>query len=67
MLGRRLQQHRAQAEAYALRGQLPAAVQQLELAQKSGDGNFYEYSQVDSRLRELKKRVADEAKESKPK
>jgi predicted Zn-dependent protease len=67
MLGRRLQQHRAQAEAYALRGQLPAAVQQLELAQQSGDGNFYEYSQVDSRLRELKKRVADEAKNPKPK
>ena len=66
MLGRRLQQHRAQAEAYALLGQLPAAVIQLELAQKSGDGNFYEYSQVDSRLRELKKRVADQAKEPKP-
>jgi nitric oxide reductase NorQ protein len=54
MLGKRLQQHRAQAEAYALLGQLPAAVEQLELAQKSGDGNFYEYSQVDSRLREVK-------------
>jgi predicted Zn-dependent protease len=65
MLGRRLQQHRAQAEAYALLGQLPAAVEQLELAQKSGDGNFYEYSQVDARLRELKKRIADEAKQPK--
>lgn len=67
MLGRRLQQHRAQAEAYALLGQLPEAVLQLELAQKSADGNFYEYSQVDSRLRELKKRVTDEAKQPKPK
>ncbi|NJD33777.1 MAG: M48 family metallopeptidase [Betaproteobacteria bacterium] len=66
MLGRRLQQHRAQAEGYALLGQLPEAVVQLELAQKSGDGNFYEYSQVDSRLREVKKRVADEAKQPKP-
>ncbi len=65
MLGRRLQQHRAQAEAYALLGQLPEAVIQLELAQKSGDGDFYEYSQVDSRLREIKKRMADEAKQSK--
>lgn len=65
MLGRRLQQHRAQAEAYALLGLLPAAVEQLELAQKSGDGNFYEYSQVDSRLREMKKRIADEAKQPK--
>ncbi len=62
MLGRRLQQHRAQAEAYALLGQLPEAVVQLELAQKSADGNFYEYSQVDSRLREIKKRIVDESK-----
>jgi len=65
MLGRRLQQHRAQAEGYALLGQLPEAVVQLDLAQKAPDGNFYEYSQVDSRLREIKKRVADEAKQPK--
>jgi predicted Zn-dependent protease len=65
MLGKRLQQHRAQAEAYLLLGQVPAAVEQLELAQKSGDGDFYEHSQVDSRLREAKKRVADEAKQAK--
>ena len=62
LLGKRLQQHRAQAEAYALLGQVPSAVEQLELAQKSGDGNFYEQSQVDARLREMKKRMADEAK-----
>jgi predicted Zn-dependent protease len=62
MLGKHLQQHRAQAEAYALQGQVAAAVEQLELAQKSGDGNFYEHSQVDARLREMKKRMADEAK-----
>ena len=65
LLGKRLQQHRAQAEAYALQGQVPAAVEQLELAQKAGDGNFYEQSQVDSRLRELKKRMADDAKAAK--
>ena len=63
-LGKRLQQHRAQAEAYALQGQVPAAVEQLELAQKSGDGNFYEQSQVDARLREMKKRMAEEAKQA---
>jgi len=65
VLGKRLQQHRAQAEAYALQGQVPDAVEQLELAQKAGDGNFYEHSQVDSRLREMKKRMADEAKQAK--
>ena len=64
VLGKRLQQHRAQAEAYALQGQVPAAVEQLDLAQKSGDGNFYEQSQVDARLREMKKRMADEAKQA---
>ena len=65
MLGKHLQQHRAQAEAYALLGQVPAAVEQLDLAQKADDGNFYEHSQVDSRLRELRKRIADEAKQTK--
>jgi predicted Zn-dependent protease len=64
-LGQRLQQHRAQAEAYALLGQVPSAVEQLDLAQKAGDGNFYEQSQVDSRLREMRKRMADEAKQAK--
>ena len=67
LLGKRLQQHRALAESYALQGQLAAAVEQLDLAQKAGDGNFYEQSQVDSRLRELRKRVADDAKKPAPK
>lgn len=62
-LGKRLQQHRAQADAYALRGQLSAALEQLELAQKAGDGNFYEQSQVDARVRELKRRMEEEARE----
>ncbi len=60
LMGKRLQQHRAQAEAYLLEGQLGAAVEQLELARKAGDGNFYEQSQVDARLRELKQRKAEE-------
>ena len=46
-------QHRAQAEALLLRGNLTAAIEQLRLAQASDDGNFYERSIVDSRLREL--------------
>ncbi|MCK9388842.1 MAG: M48 family metalloprotease [Sulfuritalea sp.] len=65
LLGKRLQQHRAQGEAYALLGQVAAAAEQFELAQKAGDGNFYEQSQVDTRLRELKKRMADDAKRAK--
>lgn len=64
-LGKRLQQHRAQAEVYVLEGQLQEAIIQLQLAQKSGDGDFYEHSQVDARLREIKQRQAEEAKEKK--
>ena len=65
-LGRRLQQHRAQAEMYVLQGQLLAAVQQMELAQQAGDGDFFEQSQVDARLRELRARQAEEAKQRLP-
>lgn len=65
-LGRRLQQHRAQAELYALQGQLTAAIQQLELAQQAGDGDFFEHSQVDARLRQLRARQMEEAKEKLP-
>jgi len=61
-LGKRLQQHRAQAEFYMLRGQLGEAVQQLQFAQQDSDGNFYEQSAVDARLRELRKQQAEEAK-----
>lgn len=62
-LGKRLQQHRAQAEAYLAEGQLDGAIQQLELARKAGDGDFYELSQVDARLRELKQRKMEEMRE----
>ena len=50
----------------ALQGHLVAAVQQLELAQKAGDGDFFEHSQVDARLRELKIRQQEEAKQKLP-
>lgn len=62
-LGRRLQQHRAQAELYVQQGRLADAVMQLQLAQKSGDGNFYELSTVDSRLRQVKALEEEERKE----
>ncbi|HXF80485.1 MAG TPA: M48 family metalloprotease [Usitatibacter sp.] len=54
--GRPVGQHRAQAEAYYRRNNLPAAVDQLELAvkQPKGGGDFYEMSMTESRLRELR-------------
>jgi len=62
-LGRRAQQHLALAEAFALQGQTETAVNQLLFAQQAGDGNFYEMSVIDSRLRELKQRRLEELKE----
>ena len=51
--GQQLRQHRARAEALLLMGNLRAAIQQLRYAQASDDGDFYERSGVDARLREL--------------
>jgi predicted Zn-dependent protease len=39
---------------YVLRGSLPAAIEQLEIARRAGDGDFYDLSAVDARMRELK-------------
>ena len=61
-LGKRLLQHRSQAEVYALQGQLRAAIEQLQIAQKAGDADFYEQSAVDARLRELQRRQLEEDK-----
>ena len=52
--GKLTAQHRAQAEVYVLRGSLPAAIEQLEIARRAGDGDFYDLSAVDARMRELK-------------
>ena len=66
-LGKRLLQHQAQAEVYVLQGSLPAAIEQLQLAQKSGDGDFYQLSSVEARLRELRQQLAQEMKDKKDK
>jgi predicted Zn-dependent protease len=59
-LGKRVPQRRAQAEFYLLQGQLGAAIEQLEFAQREKDGDFYELSAVDARLRELRKLLEEE-------
>lgn len=58
--GQQLAQHRAQAEAYFRRGNLAAAVDQLELATKVRSSDFYEMSIAESRLRELRAQLAIE-------
>ncbi len=61
--GQRLLQYRAQAESYALQGRLAEAVEQLQLAQRAADANFYEQSAVDARLGMLRRELAEQAKE----
>ncbi|MBW8371376.1 MAG: M48 family metalloprotease [Thiobacillus sp.] len=51
-LGHRLLSHRAQAEASALSGNLVAAIEQISLGLKSGDGSFHEMSAAEARRRE---------------
>ncbi|GAB2180271.1 M48 family metalloprotease [Denitratisoma sp. agr-D3] len=53
-LGKEFRQHRALADAYYQQGLLQGAMEQLQLAQKATDGDFYEQSQVDARLREVR-------------
>jgi predicted Zn-dependent protease len=64
-LNRPLAQHRAQAEAYARLGNLPAAVEQLQIGLKSRDGDFYQLSSAEARLRELRQLDAEARKEAK--
>jgi predicted Zn-dependent protease len=63
-LGQRLQQHRAQAEAYLLMGSLPAAIEQLQIGLRSGDGDYYQLSSAEARLKEL--RTLDSETRKKP-
>jgi predicted Zn-dependent protease len=51
-LGHRLQSHRAQAEVLALSGNLVAALEQINLGIKAGDGGFHEMSAAEARRRE---------------
>jgi beta-barrel assembly-enhancing protease len=52
--GKKLAQHRAIGESYYRRGNLIGAVEQFEIALKAKDGDFYEQSSVEARLREIK-------------
>ncbi|MDE3011647.1 MAG: M48 family metallopeptidase [Pseudomonadota bacterium] len=53
-LHKELLQHRAQAEAYVNRGNISAAVDQLQIALRSPDGDFYSLSSTEARLKELR-------------
>lgn len=59
-LGHKLASHHAEAEAMAVRGNLVAALEQINLGLKAGDGNFYELSVAESRRREWQKALNEE-------
>ena len=61
-LDKKMMQHKHQGEYYAWQGNLKGAVDQLERASKSTDGDFYQASVVDTRLRALRREVVEQQK-----
>ena len=59
MQGKILLSHQAQAEAYVHQGNLVAAIEQLQLGLKAGDGDFYQLSIVEARLKALRAEHAE--------
>lgn len=62
--GQRLAQHRAQAEVYALQGRLGAAVEQLQLGLRAGDGDYYEKTSAEARLADLKQQRREQLRDA---
>jgi predicted Zn-dependent protease len=59
-LGKKQQEHRHQGEYYAWQGDFKEAVRQFELASKANDGDFYQASVVEARLRALRKELTEQ-------
>jgi predicted Zn-dependent protease len=62
-LDRKTLHHQAVAEAYLLLGATPAAVEQLQLARKAADADFYVLSEVDARLRQAQQQLKEQRDE----
>lgn len=60
-LNHKLASHRAEAESLAAAGNLPAALEQINIGLKAGDGNFYELSAAEARRREWQAAIAAES------
>jgi len=65
-LGKTIQQHRAQAEAFVLQGNLSEAIEQLQIALKTKDGDFFQLSMAEARLRQLREQAKEARKQEKP-
>lgn len=51
--------HQAQSEAYYRKYDLARAIEQMDLATKAGDGDFYQKSIVEARLKQLRQMLGD--------
>lgn len=55
--------HQAQSEAYYRKYDLMRAIEQMDLAAKANDGDFYQQSIVEARLRQLRQMLGDDKKQ----
>lgn len=62
MQNKSLLSHQAQSEGYYRKYDLRRAIEQMELAAKANDGDFYQQSIVEARLKQLRQMAADEQK-----
>lgn len=61
-LGKKSLSHQAIGEMYALQGLRTPAILQLSMAQQANDADFYTMSEIDARLRQLRKEASEEKK-----
>lgn len=61
--GQHALEHAATAEYYVYLGAYPAALEQLQMARRAGDADFYQMSVIDARTHDVQKLVAEEAKD----
>jgi beta-barrel assembly-enhancing protease len=57
-LGQNMMKHRSLAESYVAQGNIQLAMEQLQLALKSNNGDFYEVSGIEARLNQLRSLTA---------
>jgi beta-barrel assembly-enhancing protease len=62
-LGHKLQQFRYLGEAYARNGNLRGALEQFGFALRAGDGDFFQASMVEARMRAVRNELSDQNKE----
>jgi len=62
MQNKKLLSHQAQGEAYYRKYDLKRAAEQMDFAAKAKDGDFYQHSIVEARLKELQRMQLDEKK-----